>query len=79
MLELRHGATLMADRVATQSDRPTFPPGTVVKNRGRSWRVDAQEEDVLVGTAIDTGEPEQLKLHVPLEENQPGRLDSLRG
>jgi superfamily II DNA or RNA helicase len=62
-------------QVATQSDRPTFPPGTVVKNRGRLWRVDAQEKDVLVATAIDTGEPEQLKFYIPFEEIRPGRLE----
>jgi hypothetical protein len=65
----------MAKHVATQSDRPTFPPGTVVKNRGRLWRVDAQEKDVLVATAIDTGEPEQLKFYIPFEEIRPGRLE----
>jgi hypothetical protein len=47
----------MADQVTTQTDSPTFLPGTVVKNRGRLWRVDGQGEDVLIATAIDTGEP----------------------
>ena len=52
-----------------------FAPGTVVKNRGRLWRVDGQEEDVLIATAIDTGEPEQLKFYIPFEDIRPGRLE----
>jgi hypothetical protein len=56
----------MADQVTTQTADPIFPPGTVVKNRGRLWRVDGQDEDVLLATAIDTGEPEQLKFYIPL-------------
>jgi superfamily II DNA or RNA helicase len=64
----------MADQVTTQTDSLTFPPGTVVKNRGRLWRVDGQEEDVLFATAIDTGEPEQLKFYIPFEDIRPGRL-----
>ncbi len=65
----------MADRRITQSDSPSFAPGTVVKNRGRLWRVDAQDGDVLIATAIDAGEPEQLKFYIPFEEIQPGQLE----
>lgn len=68
----------MADQVATQSERTTSPPGTVVKNRGRLWRVDAQVEDVLIATAIDTGEPEQLKSIFLFEENLPCELEPPR-
>lgn len=68
----------MADQAATQSDKPTYPPGTVVKKRGRLWRVDAQVGDVLVATAIDTGQPEQLKFYIPFEESHPCRLEPLR-
>jgi hypothetical protein len=41
---------------ATHAQQHAFAPGTVVKNRGRLWRVDGQEEDVPIATAIDTGE-----------------------
>jgi len=60
---------------ATRAQEHAFAPGTVVKNRGRLWRVDGHEEDVLITTAIDTGEPEQLKFYIPFEDIRPGRLD----
>ncbi len=60
---------------ATHAQQPIFAPGTVVKNRGRLWRVDGQEVDVLIATAIDTGEPEQFKFYIPFEDIQPGRLE----
>jgi len=47
----------MADQVTTFGEQPSFPPGTVVKNRGRLWRVDAHQAGVLIATAIDTGKP----------------------
>ena len=65
----------MVDQVVTQTDKPSFAPGIVVKNRGRLWRVDAQEGDVLIATAIDTGEPEQFKFYIPFDEIRPGRLE----
>ncbi|MFC2030590.1 DEAD/DEAH box helicase [Chloroflexota bacterium] len=60
---------------ATQADTPAFAPGTVVKNRGRLWRVDAQEQDALIATAIDPGQPEQTKFYIPFEDLRPGRLE----
>jgi hypothetical protein len=65
----------MAEQAAVQTGNSSFPPGIVVKNRGRLWRVDGQEEDVLISTAIDTGEPEQFKFYIPFEDIQPGRLE----
>ncbi|MBN1580239.1 MAG: DEAD/DEAH box helicase [Anaerolineae bacterium] len=52
-----------------------FPPGTVVKNRSRLWRVDAQAGDVLFATSIDGGEAQQAKFYIPLENIRPGRLE----
>ncbi|MDX9831669.1 MAG: helicase-related protein [Anaerolineae bacterium] len=65
----------MATQQVTRRDGPFFSPGSVIKNRGRLWRVDAQQDDILVATAIDTGEPEQNKFYIPFEEIQPGRLE----
>jgi hypothetical protein len=65
----------MARHSTTQTDKPTFAPGTVVKNRGRLWRVDGQDEDVLIATALDSGEPEQLRFYIPFEDTRPGRLE----
>lgn len=53
----------------------TYAPGTVVKNRDRLWRVDAQMEEVLLATSIDGGEPEQRRFYMPLEDICPGRLE----
>jgi len=53
----------------------TFAPGTVITNRSRLWRVDAQEGDVLIATSIDGGEAEQAKFYVPFEDIRPGRLE----
>ncbi len=53
----------------------TFAPGTVITNRNRLWRVDAQVRDVLVATPIDGGETEQQKFYIPFENIQPGRLE----
>jgi len=52
-----------------------YAPGTVIRNRSRLWRVDAQEGDVLVATSIDGGEAEQTRFYVPFEDIQPGRLE----
>lgn len=65
----------MTARKNTRQHASPFAPGTVVKNRGRLWRVDGQEDDVLIATAIDTGEPEQLKFYIPFEDIRPGRLE----
>lgn len=53
----------------------SFAPGTVVTNRNRLWRVDAQAGDVLVATSIDGGETEQQRFYLPLENVQPGHLE----
>jgi len=52
----------------------SFAPGTVIRNRNRLWRVDAQEGHVLTATAIDAGEALQARFYVPLERIRPGRL-----
>lgn len=65
----------MATQQVTRRDGPFFSPGSVIKNRGRLWRVDARADDILIATAIDTGEPEQYKFYIPFEEIQPGRLE----
>jgi ERCC4-related helicase len=53
---------------------PTFAPGTVITNRSRLWRVDAQEGNVLVATTIDSGQPEQQRFYIPFENIMPSRL-----
>lgn len=52
----------------------TFAPGTVITNRSRLWRVDAQDGNVLVATTIDAGQPEQQKFYIPFENITPSRL-----
>ncbi|MCP4535875.1 MAG: DEAD/DEAH box helicase [Chloroflexi bacterium] len=52
-----------------------FPPGTVIRNRSRLWRVDGQERNVLIATSIDGGEAERTKFYIPFEDIQPGRLE----
>ncbi|MBN1954820.1 MAG: DEAD/DEAH box helicase [Anaerolineae bacterium] len=53
---------------------PSYAPGTVVRARSRLWRVDGQEANVLVATAIDGGETEQTRFYIPFEDIQPGQL-----
>jgi len=53
----------------------TYAPGSVIKNRDRLWRVDAQLGDVLVATSIDGGETEQQRFYIPFEGIRPGRLE----
>ncbi len=55
--------------------RRTYTPSTVIRNRSRLWRVDAQEGNILIATPIDGGEAEQTKFYVPFEEIQPGQLE----
>ena len=55
-----------------------FPPGSVIRNRSRLWRVDGQDGDVLVATSIDGGEAEQTRFYVPFEDIRPGRLGARR-
>jgi hypothetical protein len=52
-----------------------FAPGSVIRNRSRLWRVDAQEGDVLVATPIDGGEAGQAHFYAPFEDVRPGRLE----
>jgi hypothetical protein len=49
----------------------TFAPGTVIANRNRLWRVDAQAGEVLVATPIDGGETEPRRFYIPLEPPSP--------
>jgi hypothetical protein len=53
----------------------TFAPGSVITNRNRLWRVDAQAGEVLVATPIDGGETEPRQFYIPLEHIRPGRLE----
>jgi hypothetical protein len=53
----------------------TFAPGSVISNRNRLWRVDAQAGEVLVATPIDGGETEPQQFYIPLEHIRPGRLE----
>ena len=53
----------------------TFAPGSVIRNRDRLWRVDAQLGDVLVATSIDGGETQQQRFYIPFEDIRPGRLE----
>jgi superfamily II DNA or RNA helicase len=53
----------------------TFAPGSVIANRNRLWRVDAQAGEVLVATPIDGGETEPQQFYIPLEHIRPGRLE----
>ncbi len=53
-----------------------FPPGSVIRNRSRLWRVDGQEGDVLIATSIDGGEAERTRFYVPCEDIRPSRLES---
>jgi len=52
-----------------------FAPGSVIRNRSRLWRVDAQDANILIATSIDGGEAEPSRFYVPLEDIQPGRLE----
>ena len=52
----------------------TYAPGSVIRNRDRLWRVDAQMDDVLVATSIDGGETQQQRFYIPFEDIRPGRL-----
>jgi superfamily II DNA or RNA helicase len=53
----------------------SLAPGTVITNRNRLWRVDAQVGNVLVATSIDGGETEQQQFYIPFENIRPGRLE----
>jgi hypothetical protein len=55
--------------------QPAFAPGTVITNRYRLWRVDAQAGDVLIATPIDGGETQPQQFYIPLESIRPGRLE----
>ena len=53
----------------------SFQPGSVVRNRGRLWRVDELDGDVLVATSIDGGQTEQHDFYLPFEDITPAQLD----
>jgi superfamily II DNA or RNA helicase len=52
-----------------------FQPGSVVRNRGRLWRVDELDVDVLIATSIDGGQTEQHEFYLPFEDITPAQLD----
>jgi hypothetical protein len=52
-----------------------YRPGSVVRNRGRLWRVDGLDGDVLVATSIDGGQTEQHDFCFPFEDITPAQLD----
>jgi hypothetical membrane protein len=47
-----------------------FAPGSVIRNRSRLWRVDAQDGNILIATSIDGGEPDPTRFYLPLEDIQ---------
>jgi hypothetical protein len=46
----------------------SLQPGSVVRNRGRLWRVDDVDGEVLVATSIDGGLAEQHDFYVPFKD-----------
>jgi SNF2 family DNA or RNA helicase len=58
-----------------QVDTESFSPGTVVSARGRLWRVDQQDGDVLTATPIGSGDAEQQRFYVPVENVTRSQLD----
>ena len=53
----------------------TYAPGSVIRNRERLWRVDAQLGDVLVATSIHGGETAQHRFYMTFDGIRPGRLE----
>ena len=66
---------MAAQRAEAVRAERSFSPGTVIRNRSRLWRVDAQEGNVLFATSIDGSAGEQFKFYIPLETIEPSRLD----
>ncbi len=53
-----------------------FAPGSVIRTRNRLWRVDGQpSDDVIVASTIDGGQAQQVKLYVPFEQIETGKLE----
>ena len=55
---------------------PIFTPGTIIENRRRLWRVDAQDGNILSATPIDGVETSSQKFYIPMEDIKPGRINS---
>jgi hypothetical protein len=53
----------------------SLQPGSVVRNRGRLWRVDDVDGEVLVATSIDGGLAEQYDFYLPFEDITSAQLD----
>jgi hypothetical protein len=53
----------------------SLQPGSVVRNRGRLWRVDDVDGEVLVATSIDGGLAEQHDFYLPFEDITSAQLD----
>lgn len=53
----------------------TFQPGAVVEARGRLWRVDQQDHEVLTATPIDSGDAGQQRFYLPVEGVSRSNLD----
>ncbi len=56
-------------------DTESFSPGTVVSARGRLWRVDQRDEEVLTATPIDSGDAKQQRFYLPVENVSRSQLD----
>ncbi len=56
-------------------DPESFSPGTVVSARDRLWRVDQRDEEVLTATPIDSGDAEQQRFYLPVENVSRSQLD----
>lgn len=50
-------------------------PGSIISNRGRLWRVDAQHDEVVIATPIDGSDAEQQRFYAPRERIELGSLE----
>lgn len=57
------------------SSTPDFIPGSIVENRGRLWRVDLTENNILTASSIDGAVPEIHKFFLPFERVRLAHLD----
>ena len=51
-----------------------YPPGAIIRNRGRLWRVDDVQGEVLTATSLDGAQADQGRFYIPVEKIQPGRI-----
>ena len=51
-----------------------FPPGAIIRNRGRLWRVDGVQGEVLTATSLDGAQADQGRFYIPFEKIQPGQI-----